>query len=81
MSAPDSPALRKLEELVKRIPPLSGTSTRQVERLLNLLITLLVSRTYVTKERLRGVVEQYQQQLMADLFLVTDRRGKMLVRL
>ncbi len=29
----------------------------------------------------RGVVEQYQQQLSADLFLVTDSKGKVLVRL
>jgi signal transduction histidine kinase/uncharacterized membrane-anchored protein YhcB (DUF1043 family) len=29
----------------------------------------------------RGVVEQFQQQLLADLFLVTDRTGKVLVRL
>jgi signal transduction histidine kinase/uncharacterized membrane-anchored protein YhcB (DUF1043 family) len=29
----------------------------------------------------RGVVEQYQQQLLADLFLVTDRTGRVLVRL
>ena len=35
-------------------------SIRKSERLLNLLITLLVARTYVPKERLRGVVEQYR---------------------
>ena len=35
-------------------------TTRKSERLLNLLITLLVARTYVPKERLRGVVEQYR---------------------
>ncbi len=35
-------------------------SARKSERLLNLLITLLVARTYVSKERLRGVVEQYR---------------------
>ena len=29
----------------------------------------------------RGVVSQYQQQLSADLFLVTDRHGRVLVRL
>ncbi|HSE07306.1 MAG TPA: WYL domain-containing protein [Nocardioidaceae bacterium] len=36
-------------------------AARKSERLLNLLITLLVSRTYVTKERIRSVVEQYRQ--------------------
>ena len=34
-------------------------TARKSERLLNLLITLLVSRTYVTKDRLRRVVEAY----------------------
>ena len=33
---------------------------RKSERLLNLLITLLVSRSYVTKERIREVVDQYR---------------------
>jgi proteasome accessory factor B len=36
-------------------------AARKSERLLNLLITLLVSRTYVTKERIRSVVEQYRE--------------------
>jgi proteasome accessory factor B len=36
-------------------------TARKSERLLNLLITLLVSRTYVTKERLRTVVEAYRE--------------------
>jgi proteasome accessory factor B len=36
-------------------------TARKSERLLNLLITLLVSRTYVTKERLREVVEPYRE--------------------
>jgi len=36
-------------------------TTRKSERLLNLLITLLVARTYVPKERLRDVVEQYRE--------------------
>ena len=36
-------------------------TARKSERLLNLLITLLVSRTYVTKERLRAVVEPYRE--------------------
>jgi proteasome accessory factor B len=35
-------------------------AARKSERLLNLLITLLVSRSYVTKERIRTVVEQYR---------------------
>lgn len=35
-------------------------AARKSERLLNLLITLLVARTYVTKERIRSVVEQYR---------------------
>ena len=36
-------------------------TARKSERLLNLLITLLVSRTYVTKERIRAVVEPYRE--------------------
>ena len=36
-------------------------TARKSERLLNLLITLLVSRTYVSKERLRSVVEAYRE--------------------
>ena len=36
-------------------------TARKSERLLNLLITLLVSRTYVTKEKLRTVVEAYRE--------------------
>jgi proteasome accessory factor B len=36
-------------------------TARKSERLLNLLITLLVSRTYVTKERLRAIVEPYRE--------------------
>ena len=35
-------------------------AARKSERLLNLLIALLVSRSYVTKERLRGVIDQYR---------------------
>ncbi len=35
-------------------------TARKSERLLNLLITLLVSRTYVSKERIRSVVEPYR---------------------
>ncbi len=36
-------------------------TARKSERLLNLLITLLVSRTYVTKDKLRNVVEAYRE--------------------
>ena len=36
-------------------------TARKSERLLNLLITLLVSRTYVTKDRLRHIVEAYRE--------------------
>src|SRR6201989_1524982 len=36
-------------------------TARKSERLLNLLITLLVSRTYVTKDKLRNVVEAYSE--------------------
>jgi proteasome accessory factor B len=36
-------------------------SARKSERLLNLLITLLVSRTYVTKDRIRQVIEDYRE--------------------
>ena len=36
-------------------------TARKSERLLNLLITLLVSRTYVTKDRIRAVVEPYRE--------------------
>jgi proteasome accessory factor B len=35
-------------------------TARKSERLLNLLITLLVARSYVTKDRIRSVVEQYR---------------------
>jgi proteasome accessory factor B len=36
-------------------------TARKSERLLNLLITLLVSRSYVSKDRLREVIEPYRQ--------------------
>jgi proteasome accessory factor B len=36
-------------------------AARKSERLLNLLITLLVSRSYVSKDRIRSVVEQYRE--------------------
>ena len=35
-------------------------TARKSERLLNLLITLLVSRTYVSKARIREVIEDYR---------------------
>ena len=39
---------------------MTTTAERKSERLLNLLITLLVARTYVPKSRLREVVEPYR---------------------
>ncbi len=36
-------------------------TARKSERLINLLITLLVARTYVTKDRLREVIEPYRE--------------------
>jgi len=36
-------------------------TARKSERLLNLLITLLVSRTYVSKDRIRAVIEPYRE--------------------
>ena len=35
-------------------------TARKSERLLNLLITLLVARTYVSKGRIREVIEDYR---------------------
>lgn len=43
-------------------------SARKSERLLNLLITLLVSRGYVTKQRLREVIEDYRTTSSEDAF-------------
>lgn len=43
-------------------------SARKSERLLNLLITLLVSRTYVTKARLRQVIPDYRDAESEDAF-------------
>lgn len=43
-------------------------SARKSERLLNLLITLLVSRTYVTKQRLREVIVDYREAASDDAF-------------
>jgi proteasome accessory factor B len=46
---------------VKIREPREDMTARKSERLLNLLITLLVSRTYVSKDRLREVVEPYRE--------------------
>lgn len=43
-------------------------SQRKSERLLNLLITLLVSRGYVTKQRLREVIPDYREASSEDAF-------------
>lgn len=51
-------------------------AARKSERLLNLLITLLVARTYVSKERLRDVVEQYRDAASTDAFEKMFERDK-----
>jgi len=44
-------------------PDVTGTvTTRKAERLMNLVICLLVTRGYVTKDRIRKVVEGYRDQ-------------------
>ena len=43
-------------------------SARKSERLMNLLITLLVSRGYVTKQRLREVIPDYKEAASDDAF-------------
>lgn len=43
-------------------------SQRKSERLLNVLITLLVSRGYVTKQRLRDIIEDYRTAPSDDAF-------------
>ena len=43
-------------------------SARKSERLMNLLITLLVSRGYVTKQRLREVIPDYKEAPSEDAF-------------
>jgi proteasome accessory factor B len=43
-------------------------SARKSERLMNLLITLLVSRGYVTKQRLRDVIPDYKEAPSEDAF-------------
>ena len=43
-------------------------SARKSERLMNVLITLLVSRGYVTKQRLREVIPDYKEAASEDAF-------------
>ena len=49
---------------------------RKSERLLNLLIALLVARSYVSKDRLRDAVEQYREAPSADAFEKMFERDK-----
>ncbi len=51
-------------------------SARKSERLLNLLITLLVSRTYVSKERLRQVIAEYREASSDEAFEKMFERDK-----
>ena len=51
-------------------------SARKSERLLNLLITLLVSRGYVTKQRLREVIPDYKDASTEDGFEKMFERDK-----
>jgi proteasome accessory factor B len=51
-------------------------SARKSERLLNLLITLLVSRTYVSKERLREVIPEYREAASDEAFERMFERDK-----
>jgi proteasome accessory factor B len=51
-------------------------SARKSERLLNLLITLLVSRGYVTKDRLRQVIPDYKQASTEEAFEKMFERDK-----
>ncbi|RLV48697.1 WYL domain-containing protein [Nocardioides mangrovicus] len=46
------------------------------ERLLNLLILLLVSRTYVSKDKIRDAVEEYRQQSSREAFEKMFERDK-----
>src|SRR4051812_36210111 len=46
------------------------------ERLLNLLILLLVSRSFVTKERIRDVIEDYREQRSVEAFEKMFERDK-----
>ena len=51
-------------------------SARKSERLLNLLITLLVSRAYVTKQRLREVIPDYHEASSDEAFEKMFERDK-----
>jgi len=51
-------------------------SARKSERLLNLLIALLVSRTYVTKQRLRQVIPDYREAASDEAFEKMFERDK-----
>jgi proteasome accessory factor B len=51
-------------------------SARKSERLLNLLITLLVSRGYVTKQRLREVIPDYKEASSEEAFEKMFERDK-----
>ncbi|HET6562836.1 MAG TPA: WYL domain-containing protein [Marmoricola sp.] len=51
-------------------------SARKSERLLNLLITLLVSRGYVTKDRLREVIPDYKNASSEEAFEKMFERDK-----
>ncbi len=51
-------------------------TARKSERLLNLLITLLVSRSYVTKDRLREVIEDYREAANDEAFEKMFERDK-----
>ena len=53
-----------------------SVSARKSERLLNLLITLLVSRTYVTKRRLREVIPDYAAAATDEAFEKMFERDK-----
>jgi proteasome accessory factor B len=53
-----------------------SVSARKSERLLNLLITLLVSRTYVTKQRLREVIPDYAEAASDEAFEKMFERDK-----
>ena len=51
-------------------------TARKSERLLNLLITLLVARTYVGKARLREVIEGYREAANDEAFEKMFERDK-----
>jgi proteasome accessory factor B len=51
-------------------------AARKSERLLNLLIALLVARSYVSKQRLREAVEQYRDAASTDSFEKMFERDK-----